>query len=503
MGKNYLGALDQGTTSTRFIIFDTESNIISEDHIEHEQIYPKPGWVEHDPIEIIENSVRVIKNAVNKANIDVKDIKSIGITNQRETTLAWDKQTGKPLYNAIVWQDMRTEFAVNNIISENGKDCIRARSGLPIATYFAALRMSWILANVKEAAAEASKGNLCFGTIDSWLIYNITNNDGKKSFITDVTNASRTMLMNIKSLEWDEHLISFFKIPKDTLADIKPSVPEQPFGMLNKEILGIEIPIYAILGDQQAALFGQACFKKGVIKNTYGTGCFMLMHTGQDIIESKHGLRTTVAYKIKKEKCCYALEGSVAVAGALLQWLRDRIGFVETVPEIDRLAETVEDNGGVYIVPAFSGLFTPYWSNEARGVITGLTGYVSKAHIARSALESTALQVYDVLNAMQKDSNIPINEIKVDGGMVSSIPLMQFQADILGIPVVKPTIIETTALGAAYASGIGVGIYKNENDVVKNWKEDIKYKPQMIDSKRDDILRYWKKAIERSMDWLS
>ncbi len=502
MAASYLGALDQGTTSTRFMIFDTNANVIAEDNVEHKQIYTKPGYVEHDPLEIIENSISVMKNALAKASINASDIKAIGITNQRETTLAWDKNTGKPLYNAIVWQDMRTELAVSNVIHEHGKDCVKSRTGLPISEYFSALKMAWILQNVKEAKDAEKNGSLCLGTIDSWLLYNLTTNGGKKPFTTDVTNASRTMLMNIKTLKWDESLLTFFKIPRDALAEIKPSVPTEPFGMLNKDILGVEIPIYSVLGDQQAALFGQGCYKKGSVKNTYGTGCFMLMNTSDKIIESKYGLLGTVAYQIKKEKPSYALEGSIAVAGSLLQWLRDGLGLVQSAREIDELAATVEDNGGVYIVPAFAGLLSPYWCSDARGTIMGLTGYVTKSHIARAALEATAFQVYDVLNAMQKDSNIPIKDIKVDGGMVASKDLMQFQANILGIPVIKPTVSETTSLGAAFSAGIGVGIFKSEKDIEKKWHENEKYKPNMVDKDRQHFLDYWKKAVKRSMNWL-
>lgn len=502
MTKGYICALDQGTTSTRFMIFDTNSNLISEDQIEHKQIYPKPGWVEHDPMAIVANSTNVIKNAVEKAKIQPKEIHAIGITNQRETTLAWDKTSGKPFYNAIVWQDMRTEITVNDFANKYGKEFHKAKTGLPLATYFSAFKMNWILANIKEAQAASAKGELCFGTIDTWLLYNLTRNAGKKPFVTDVTNASRTLLMNIKTLSWDEDLLSFFKIPKNSLPEIYPSVPEKPFGLLNKEILDAEIPIFGILGDQQAALFGQACLKKGMSKNTYGTGCFLLMHTGENIIESKHGLLTTLAYKIRKDKACYALEGSVAVAGSLLQWLRDRIGLVLTTSEIDNLASSVSDNGGVYIVPAFSGLFAPYWRNDARGIISGLTGYVSKAHIARAALESTAFQTYDMLVAMQKDSNISINELKVDGGMVVSEPLMQFQSDILDIHVITPVINETTSLGAAYAAGVGAGVYGSEKEIEKYIKVAKIYKPHMAEERRKEALKYWKKAVERSLDWL-
>lgn len=502
MSVNYLAALDQGTTSTRFIIFDTDANMIAEDVIEHKQIYTKPGYVEHDPIEIIENAKNVIKNAVAKASINASDIKAIGITNQRETTVAWNKDTGKPLYNAIVWQDMRTELAVATMTREHGKDCVRAKTGLPMSEYFSALKMSWILQNVKEAKDTEKNAKLCLGTIDSWLLYNLTTKGGKKPYVTDVTNASRTMLMNIKTLSWDESLLTFFKIPRDALAEIKPSVPNEPFGMLNKDILGVEIPIYSVLGDQQAALFGQGCYKKGGVKNTYGTGCFMLMNTGEKVVDSKYGLLSTVAYQIKKSKPHYALEGSIAVAGSLLQWLRDGLGLVASAREIDELAAQVDDNGGVYIVPAFAGLLSPHWCSDARGTIMGLTGYVTKCHIARAALEATAFQVYDVLNAMQKDSNIPIDELKVDGGMVNAKDLMQFQANILGIPVIKPVISETTSLGAAFAAGIGVGIFKSEKDIEKKWKVETKYKSSMVEKDREHILTHWNKALKRSMHWL-
>jgi glycerol kinase len=491
--KKYVCAIDQGTTSTRFIIFDKEGNIVGSDQLEHEQIYPESGWVEHDASEIWEKTQKVIIGGISKAQIKVKEIASVGITNQRETTVIWNKKTGKPYYNAIVWQDVRTSEMIKKISIEN-RESIKNKTGLPLNNYFSAIKIKWLLENIPGLKEDAKKGDALFGTIDSWLIWNLTGG----VHVTDVTNASRTMLMNLKTLDWDEDLIKIFDIPLKLLPKIKSS--SEIYGNV-KGILE-SVPISGDLGDQQAALFGQTCFKAGEVKNTYGTGCFMLLNTGENPVFSSKGLLTTVAFKIGKEKAHYALEGSVAIAGALVQWLRDNMGIINKSSEVEKLAEKVKDNGGVYFVPAFSGLFAPYWRDDARGTLVGMTRYSNKNHIARASLEATTYQTKDVLEVMQEESNIKINQLKVDGGMVVNNLLMQFQSDILNIPVIKPKVIETTALGAAYASGLAVGFWKNKEELIKNWSQGKKWDPVMEKIKREGYYNKWKKAVEKSMNWL-
>ncbi len=490
--KKFIGAIDQGTTSTRFILLDHESNIIASHQIEHKQIFPKAGWVEHDPFEIWENTKEVIKVTLQKARIFEDQIAAIGITNQRETTVIWNKNSGKPYHNAIVWQDTRTDRICKSL--KKHEKLFQQKTGLPIATYFSGPKIKWLLDNMKGLREAAEKGEAIFGNIDSWIIWNLTG--GKH--ITDVTNASRTMLMNLKTLDWDDELLQIINIPRKILPKICSS--SEIYG---KTKFGFEkeVPISGILGDQQAALFGQTCFQKGDVKNTYGTGCFILLNTGNEICHSKNGLLTTIGYQIKDQKPVYALEGSVAIAGSLIQWIRDNFSLIAESSEINDLAEKVEDNGGVYFVPAFSGLFAPHWNSGARGTIIGLTHFVNKSHIARSVLEATAFQTRDVFEAMQKDSGLKINKLRVDGGMTASKLLMQFQADILNTSVVVPNIIETTALGAAYAAGLAVGFWKNTNELQKNWKEKKTWSSNMTEKKRKKLYDQWQKAVKRSLDW--
>ncbi|MBT4332892.1 MAG: glycerol kinase GlpK [Candidatus Cloacimonetes bacterium] len=491
--SKYIGAIDQGTTSTRFILFDHESNKVASHQIEHKQIFPEAGWVEHDPLEIWRNTQKVIRDIINKAKISEDQIAAIGITNQRETTVIWSKNTGKPYYNAIVWQDTRTNKICRAL--ENRKDLFQQKTGLPIATYFSGPKIKWLLNNVKDLRKAAENGEAIFGNMDSWIVWNLT----KGKHITDVTNASRTMLMNLQTLDWDDELLTTLDIPRKMLPKICSS--SEIYGK-TKTAFRNEIPISGILGDQQAALFGQTCFQKGDVKNTYGTGCFILLNTGNEICPSKNGLITTVGYQIKDQKPVYALEGSVAIAGSLIQWIRDNFSLIKESREINELAEKVPDNGGVYFVPAFSGLFAPYWNSEARGTIIGLTHFVNKSHIARSVLEATAFQTRDVFEAMQKDSGLDINELRVDGGMTASKLLMQFQADILNASVIVPVIAETTALGAAYAAGLAVGFWKNKKEMQNNWKEKKIWKPGMTEKDRSNFYSKWQKAVKRSLDWI-
>ena len=491
--SKFIGAIDQGTTSTRFVLFDHNSNKIASHQIEHKQIFPKAGWVEHDPIEIWNNTKKVIKVTLQKSKISEKQIAAIGITNQRETTVIWNKKTGKPYYNAIVWQDTRTNDICNSL--KKHQKLFREKTGLPIATYFSGPKIKWLLDKVKGLREAAESGEALFGTMDSWIIWNLTG--GKH--ITDVTNASRTMLMNLQTLDWDDELLQLLDIPRKMLPEICSS--SEIFGVTKTAFVN-EIPISGILGDQQAALFGQTCFQPGDVKNTYGTGCFILLNTGNEICYSKNGLLTTVGYQIKDQKPVYALEGSVAIAGSLIQWIRDNFSLITESSEINDLAEKVSDNGGVYFVPAFSGLFAPYWNSGARGTIIGLTHFVNKSHIARSVLEATAFQTRDVFEAMQKDSGLNIKELKVDGGMTASKLLMQFQADILDISVIVPEMTETTALGAAYAAGLAVGYWKNESELQKNWKEKKTWNSNMTEKKRKILYEKWQKAVKRSLDWV-
>jgi len=494
----YVGALDQGTTSTRFMIFDHSGSVVAIDQKEHEQIYPKPGWVEHDPMEIWTRCVEVIRGCLAKAGIAATDLAAVGITNQRETAVVWDRRDGKPIHNAIVWQDTRTDKICNELAADGGQDRLRPKVGLPLATYFSGPKVKWILENVEGAREAADAGNLLFGNIDTWCIWNLTGGPEGGVHVTDVSNASRTMLMNLETLDWDPEILTLMGIPRSMLPAIKPS--SAVYGTAVGDLAGI--PVAGDLGDQQAALFGQTCFSAGEAKNTYGTGCFMLLNTGTAPVQSKNGLLTTLGYKIGDEPAVYCLEGSIAITGALVQWLRDNIGLIRTAPEIEELAATVEDNGGVYFVPAFSGLFAPYWKNEARGVIAGLTRYVNKGHIARAVLEATAWQTREVLDAMNADSGVALTALKVDGGMVFNELLMQFQSDALGVPVIRPKVAETTALGAAYAAGLAVGFWAAVEDLRENWIKDKEWTPALDPEKRESEFHFWKKAVTRTFDWV-
>jgi len=493
----YVGALDQGTTSTRFMIFDHAGAVVAVDQKEHEQIYPKPGWVEHDAMEIWTRSQEVIRGALAKAGIKAADLAAVGITNQRETAVVWDRKTGKPVYNAIVWQDTRTADICAALAADGGSDRLRPKTGLPLATYFSGPKVKWILDNVEGARAKAEAGDLLFGNIDTWCIWNLTGGTSGGVHITDVTNASRTLLFNYTTLDWDPEILGLLGIPKAMLPAVKAS--SEVYGTAVGDLAGI--PVAGDLGDQQAALFGQTCFSPGEAKNTYGTGCFMLLNTGTKAVPSKNGLLTTLGYKIGKQPAVYALEGSIAITGALVQWLRDNLGMIEKSTDIEALAATVEDNGGVYFVPAFSGLFAPYWKNEARGVIAGLTRYVNKGHIARAVLEATAWQTREVLDAMNADSGVPLTALKVDGGMVYNDLLMQFQSDVLNVPVIRPKVAETTALGAAYAAGLAVGYWAEVEDLRANWAKDKTWEPKMDAALRDKEYKLWKKAVTRTFDW--
>lgn len=489
----YVAAIDQGTTSTRFILSDHAGNVVAVDQKEHEQIYPKPGWVEHDPLEIWERTQRVIRGALEKAGAEPSDIAAVGVTNQRETTVVWEKETGRPIYNAIVWQDTRTDEICNELAKAGGQDRLRAKTGLPLATYFSGPKIKWILDHVEGARRQAENGELLFGNIDTWIIWNLTG-----THVTDVTNASRTLLMDLSTLDWDDGILKLLEIPRSMLPEIRSSSEE--YGTAKGALGGVSVA--GDLGDQQAALFGQTCYSPGEAKNTYGTGCFMLMNTGEKPVLSKNGLLTTLGYKIGNQKAVYALEGSIAITGALVQWLRDNLGLIEKSSDIESLAKTVDDNGGVYFVPAFSGLFAPYWRSDARGVIVGMTRYVNKGHIARAALEATAFQTREVLDAMEKDSGVKLTSLKVDGGMVFNELLMQFQSDILDVPVVRPKVAETTALGAAYAAGLAVGFWKDFDELRANWGRGREWKPQMDSAKREKLYAEWKKAVTRTFDWV-
>ena len=496
--SRYVGAIDQGTTSSRFIVFDSKGDVVSVAQKEHRQIYPKPGWVEHDPLELIRNTDEVIGAALARANLGAGDLAAIGITNQRETTILWEKRTGRPLCNALVWMDTRTAQLVAGYAHEGGQDRFRARTGLPLTTYFAGLKLRWILDNVPGAREKAESGEALFGTVDSWLTWNMTGGPDGGTHIIDVTNASRTQLMNLATCEWDGDMLAEFGIPRACLPRIVSS--SQVYGETRMAWLQ-GVTIAGILGDQQAALVGQTCLAPGEAKNTYGTGSFLLMNTGTQPVQSKAGLLTTLAYRFGDQAPHYALEGAIAITGALVQWLRDNLGLIDAAPKIESLAASVEDNGDVYIVPAFSGLYAPYWRDDARGVIAGLTRYANRAHIARAALESTAYQVRDVVEAMQADSGIALSSLKVDGGMVANALLMQFQADILDAPVTRPKVTETTALGAAYAAGLAVGFWRNIEDLRANWAVDHTWAPAMSPDRREHYYKCWKKAVTRSFGW--
>jgi glycerol kinase len=495
----YLGALDQGTTSTRFMVFDHAGRIVSQAQEEHEQIYPSAGWVEHDPEEIWRRTKSVISRAMKHKLLQPKDLAAIGITNQRETTILWNRVTGLAVCNAIVWQDTRVEGMVSEFAKQGGIGRFREKTGLPLSTYFSALKIRWILENIRDARKQAEGGELLFGTVDTYLLWRLTGGVNGGRHLTDVTNASRTQLMNLATLDWDAEILAAFGIPRNMLPLIASS--SELFGEATVDgISGVKIA--GILGDQQAALFGQTCFRPGDAKNTYGTGCFMLMNTGERAVTSNFGLLTTVGYKLGASPAHYALEGSVAITGALVQWMRDNLGLIHKSAEIESLARTVKDNGGVYFVPAFSGLYAPYWRSDARGVIAGLTRFANKGHLARAVLESTAYQTREVLEAMEKDSEIQLFSLRTDGGMVENELLMQFQADILNIPVLRPVIKETTALGAAYAAGLAVGFYSNLDDLRQNWAVEATWEPRMEEDQRERLFKEWKKAVTRSFDWV-
>ena len=499
MNDKYVLAIDQGTTSSRAIVFDHKGTIVSVGQKEHEQIFPRAGWVEHDPKEVWANVRSVVADALSKAELNQNDIAAVGITNQRETTVVWDKNTGEPVYNAIVWQDTRTAKIVDEL-GGGDQDKYKDRVGLPLATYFCGPKVKWILDNVDGAREKAEAGDLVMGTMDTWVLWNMTGGTNGGVHVTDVTNASRTMLMDLKTLDWDEEIAKDMTIPMSMLPEIKSSAEVYGEGRTQGMLSGV--PIAGILGDQQAATFGQACFEVGMAKNTYGTGNFMLINTGEEIIPSENGLLTTVCYKIGDKPAIYALEGSIAVTGSLVQWLRDNLKMFDSAPEVEDVAATVEDNGGAYFVPAFSGLFAPYWKSNARGALVGLTRYVNRGHIARAVLEATAYQTREVLDAMNADSGVDLAELKVDGGMTANETLMQFQADMLGVDVVRPVVAETTALGAAYAAGIAVGYWEGEQDVIDNWAEDKRWTPSMDQDERERLYRNWKKAVTRTFDWV-
>jgi glycerol kinase len=496
---NYIGALDQGTTSTRFMVFDRAGDIIAASQKEHQQIYPQPGWVEHDPEEIWRRTQVVIAEAMADGGLKPADLAAVGITNQRETTVLWSRKSGKPAANAVVWQDTRVASEVAKLTRELGQDAFRAKTGLPLTTYFSGLKVRWLLENVTGLRRQAEASEILFGNIDTFLVWQLTGGASGGVHVTDVTNASRTQLMNLKTLEWDAEILKTFAIPAQMLPRICSS--SELYGKITLPSLA-GVPVAGILGDQQAALVGQACFACGEAKNTYGTGCFLLMNTGEAPIPSRHGLLTTVAYKLGKQPAHYALEGSVAISGALVQWLRDNLGLIKASAEVESLARTVEDSGDVYFVPAFSGLYAPYWKDSARGVIAGLTRFANKGHLARAALEATAFQTRDVTGAMEQDSGIPLNMLRVDGGMVENDLLMQFQADILDRPVVRSQAKEMTALGAAYAAGLAVGFFKDLDELRARWLAGKEWRPAMEASRRERLYRSWKKAVTRSFDWL-
>ena len=494
----YAAAIDQGTTSTRCMIFDRGGRVVAAQQLEHRQIFPQPGWVEHDPVEIWDRTRAVVAGALDKAGAGPSDLTGVGITNQRETAVVWDRATGQPVGNAIVWQDTRTDRICTGLAAGHGQDRFRATTGLPLATYFSGPKLRWILDNEPGVAARAGAGDLMFGTIDSWVVWNLTGGVHGGVHVTDVTNASRTLLMNLATLDWDAGMLAVLDIPRSLLPAVRPS--SEVYGEGVGELAGV--PVAGILGDQQAALFGQTCFDVGDAKNTYGTGCFMLLNTGREPVPSRSGLITTAAYQIAGHDAVYALEGSIAVTGSLVQWLRDNLGIIQSAPEVEQLAAGVDDNGGVYFVPAFSGLFAPYWRSDARGVIAGLTRYATKGHLARAVLEATAWQTREVVDAMRTDSGVELTSLKVDGGMVHNDLLMQIQADVLGVPVIRPVVSETTALGAAYAAGLATGFWSGLDDLRDNWGMDKRWEPVLAGAEREREYGQWKKAVTRTFDWV-
>ena len=497
---DYILAIDQGTTSTRAMVFNRSGETVSTGQLEHEQLFPQPGWVEHNPAEIWANTREVIGHALSRATLTRHDIAAVGITNQRETAIVWDRTSGEPVYNAIVWQDTRTQDIVDRVAGSAGPERFRQKTGLPLATYFSASKIAWILDHVDGAREKAEAGDLLFGTPDTWVLWNLTGGVDEGVHVTDVTNASRTLLCNISSLQWDDELLGAFGIPRSMMPEIKSS--SEVYGHVHSSGLLREVPVAGILGDQQAATFGQTAFSAGESKNTYGTGNFLIVNTGETLTHSDNGLLSTPAYKLGDAPVVYALEGSIAVTGSLIQWLRDNLGVIDSAGEVESLAASVDDSGGAYLVPAFSGLFAPYWRPDARGVLVGLTRFITKAHIARAALEATAFQTADVVEAMAKDAGTPIRELRVDGGMTANALLMQFQADILGIPVIRPAIPETTALGAAYAAGLAVGFFDSLDQLRGMWKEDARWDPQMTPDVRARKRLQWAKAVTRSFDWV-
>lgn len=497
----FVGAIDQGTTSTRFMIFDRSGREVARSQMEHEQILPRPGWVEHDPREILKNTEAVIKEALEQGGLTPEKLVAVGITNQRETSVLWDGKSGQPVYNAIVWQDTRTDRIISDIKRRGEDEIIRVKAGLPTATYFSAGKVRWLIESVPEVSSALRKGNLLFGNIDTWLIWNLTGGAQGGKHVTDVTNASRTMLMDLKTRQWDPELLEIFEIPADILPEILPSSDSQGYGVTRIESLD-EVPICGDLGDQQAATVGQVCFQPGEAKNTYGTGNFLLLNTGTEVVVSQSGLLTTVAYQFGKEETRFALEGSIAVTGSAVQWLRDQLGIIEQTAEVESLANQVEDSGGIYFVPAFSGLFAPYWRQDARGVIVGLSRYVTDAHLARATLEAICYQTRDVVEAMEKDAGVELEVLRVDGGATANDTLMQLQADILGVPVVRPAVSETTSLGAAYAAGLAIGFWSGLDDLRENWSIDQEWAPQWSEDRRQTAYEGWKKAVERTLGWL-
>ncbi|MDT7706586.1 MAG: glycerol kinase [Pseudonocardiales bacterium] len=499
----FVGAVDQGTTSTRFMIFDHAGNEVGRHQLEHLQILPQAGWVEHNPVEIWERTSAVIQTGLNRTGLTSKDLVALGITNQRETTVVWDKRTGRPIYNAIVWQDTRTDRIASALDRDGRGDVIRRKAGLPPATYFSGGKIQWILENVEGAREAAESGNAIFGNTDAWLLWNLTGGRDGGAHVTDPTNASRTMLMNLETLDWDDELLGFFNIPRSMLPEIKPSSCPECYGhTLPTGPLSGEVPLTGDLGDQQAAMVGQVCLAPGEAKNTYGTGNFMLLNTGTELVRSKAGLLTTVCYKFGDEPTVYALEGSIAVTGSAVQWLRDQLGIISGAAQSESLARQVEDNGGVYFVPAFSGLFAPYWRSDARGAIVGLSRYNTNAHLARATLEAICYQSRDVSEAMEKDSGVHLDVLKVDGGVTANELCMQIQADVLGVDVSRPVVAETTALGAAYAAGLAVGFWKDTDELRTNWNESKRWSPQWSEEQRDSGYARWKKAVERTLDWV-
>lgn len=500
---DYVAAIDQGTTSTRCMIFDHGGKEVARHQLEHQQILPKAGWVEHNPVEIWERTRAVVQIALGSKGLTDKDIAALGVTNQRETTVVWNKRTGRPYYNAIVWQDTRTDRIASALDKDERGDIIRRKAGLPPATYFAGGKIQWILENVDGVREAAENGDAIFGTTDSWIVWNLTGGPAGGVHVTDVTNASRTMLMDLETLDWDDELLGFFDIPRQMLPEIRPSSDHNAYGTtLESGPLGGEVPITGILGDQQAAMVGQVCLDAGEAKNTYGTGNFLLLNTGQELVRSQNGLLTTVCYQFGDQPPTYALEGSIAVTGSAVQWLRDQLGVISNATQVEALAKTVEDNGGVYFVPAFSGLFAPYWRSDARGVIVGLSRFNNSGHIARAALEAICYQSRDVAEAMEKDSGVRLEVLKVDGGITANELCMQIQADVLGVEVSRPVVAETTALGAAYAAGLAVGFWKDTAELRQNWNESKRWTPAWSEEQRETGYAGWRKAVDRTLDWV-